>query len=96
MNKRLYITGFILIFAAIACGGLTGIFLFMIRDLPQIRSLETYTPSAITRIYSADNQLLAELYRKKRDPVSLDKIPNYLKQAIITAEDPTVLRTRRY
>ncbi len=87
MNKRLYITGFILLFTAIACGSIAGMFLFMIRDLPQIRSLETYTPSAITRIYSTDNKLLAELYREKRDPVPLDKIPEYLQKALITAED---------
>ena len=87
MHKRFYITGFILILAAIVCGAATGFFLFMIRDLPQIRSLETYQPPAITRIYSADNVLLAELYREKRDPVRLEKIPDDLKRAIITAED---------
>ena len=87
MHKRFYITGFILILAAIVCGAATGFFLFMIQDLPQIRSLETYQPPAITRIFSADNVLLAELYREKRDPVRLGKIPDDLKQAIITAED---------
>jgi len=87
MNKRLYITGFILICTAVACGSIAGMFLFMIRDLPQIRSLETATPSAITRIYSADNKLLAELYREKRDPVTLEKIPAYLQKALITVED---------
>lgn len=87
MNKRLFITGFILLFVAVACGSITGLFLVMIRDLPQIRSLETFTPSAITRIYAADNKLLAELYREKRDPVPLEKIPAYLQKAVITAED---------
>ncbi|MBC2713810.1 MAG: PBP1A family penicillin-binding protein [Desulfobacteraceae bacterium] len=87
MNKRLYITGFILILTAVACGSITGMFLFMVRDLPQIRSLETFTPPAITRIYSADNTLLAEIYREKRDPVPLKKIPEYLQKAVITAED---------
>jgi len=87
MNKRLYITAFILISASVVCGVIAGTFLFLIRDLPQIRSLETYAPSAITRIYSADNQLLAELYREKRDPVPLEKIPAYLQSALITTED---------
>jgi penicillin-binding protein 1A len=87
MNKRFYITSFILLFTAMACGSIAGMFLFMIRDLPQIRSLETSRPSAITRIYSADNKLLAELYREKRDPVPLKKIPDYLQKAVITAED---------
>jgi penicillin-binding protein 1A len=87
MNKRFYITGFILLFTAIACGSIAGMFLFMTRDLPQIRSLETSRPSAITRIYNSDNKLLAELYREKRDPVPLKKIPDYLQKAVITAED---------
>jgi penicillin-binding protein 1A len=87
MNKRFYITAFTLLFTAVVCGSIAGMFLFMIRDLPQIRSLETSSPSGITRIYSADNKLLAELYREKRDPVPLKRIPTYLKQAIITAED---------
>lgn len=34
-------------------------------DLPQIRSLETFRPSAVTRIYSSDGILLAELYVEK-------------------------------
>ena len=87
MNKRLYLTGFILLFAAVACGSIVGLFLVMIRDLPQIRSLETFKPSAITRIYSADDELLAELYKKKRDPVPLKQIPKYLQKAVITVED---------
>jgi len=87
MNKRFYITGFFLLFTSVACGSMAGIFLFMIRDLPQIRSLETSSPSAITRIYAADNKLIAELYREKRDPVPLEKIPKYLQKAVITAED---------
>ncbi len=87
MNKRLYITGFILLFTAVACGSIVGLFLVMIRDLPQIRSLETFKPSAITRIYSADDKLLAELYKKKRDPVPLKEIPEYLQKAVITVED---------
>ena len=87
MNKRFYITSFILFFTAVVCGSIAGMFLVMVRDLPQIRSLETFQPSAITRIYSADDKLLAELYREKRDPVPLKKIPEYLQKAVITAED---------
>ena len=81
------------IFAAVTlmggllCGILVGSFLAFTRDLPQIRSLETFTPSTITRVYSSDNVLLAEFYDEKRDPVSLADIPPYLKEALITTED---------
>ncbi len=78
--------------AAVLIGGITfgvlaGAFFAFTRDLPQIRSLETYSPSAITRINSADNKIIAELYVEKRDPVRFSDLPNYLIKALITTED---------
>ena len=87
MMKRKFTVGFITLIIAVICGSITGMVLSLISDLPQIRSLETFTPSAITRIYSSDNVLLAELYKKKREPVPLKKIPDYLKKALIITED---------
>ncbi len=66
---------------------ITGVFLAITRDLPQIRSLETYRPSAVTRIYSSDNILLAELFAEKRDPVPVEDIPAFLKEALVATED---------
>ena len=75
----------------IACsvfsGILAGVFLALTHDLPQILSLETFRPSSVTRIYSADKVLLAELFVEKRDPVPLKAIPDYLKKALIATED---------
>jgi len=78
--------------AAILLGGvlvgvLAGAFLALSRDLPQIRSLEDFQPEAATRIYSADNVLLTELYVARRHPVALERIPAKLKQAVIITED---------
>ena len=73
--------------ASILFGSLVGAFFAFTRDLPQIRSLEEYTPSAVTRIYSADNKLIAELYAERRDPVSLTDMPDDLIKALITTED---------
>jgi len=64
-----------------------GVFLAITRDLPQIRALETYRPSAVTRIYSSDNILLAELFAEKRDPVPIEDIPAFLKEALVATED---------
>ena len=85
LNKK--ITVFIVLLAGAAAGVLAGAFFAFTRDLPEIRTLETFRPQAITRIYSADKQLLAELYLEKRDPVPLDSIPSYLKAALIATED---------
>jgi penicillin-binding protein 1A len=73
--------------AGIICGILAGFFLALRHDLPQISSLENFRPSAITRIYSSDRVLIAELFAEKRDPVPLKIIPEYLKKAMITTED---------
>ena len=71
----------------IICGILAGFFLALTHDLPQISSLENFRPSAVTRIYSSDKVLIAELFAEKRDPVPLKVIPEYLKKAIVTTED---------
>jgi len=77
----------LIVMAGIICGILAGFFLALTHDLPQISSLENFRPSAVTRIYSSDKVLIAELFAEKRDPVTLKVIPEYLKKAIITTED---------
>ncbi len=69
------------------CGATSGAFLVLTKDLPQIIALENYRPSAITRVYSSDQVLIAELYAEKRDPVPLDDIPDMLVAALLTTED---------
>ena len=78
---------FVVLLTGVAVGVLTGTFFAFTRDLPQIQTLETFRPQAVTRIYSADKQLLAELYLEKRDPVALEQIPSHLKAALIATED---------
>jgi len=68
-------------------GIMAGVFIALTHDLPQIRSLETFIPSSVTRIYSSNKVLLTELYLEKRDPVPLKAIPFYLKKALIATED---------
>jgi penicillin-binding protein 1A len=87
--KRKRPTGLVWIIAVtgLFCGLTAGALLALTRDLPQIQSLDNFKPSAITRIYSADQVLLAELFVEKRDPVPLSQIPEYLKSALLTTED---------
>ena len=68
-------------------GATAGAFLALTRDLPQIRQLENYEPSAATRVYSADQVLLAELFLEKRTPVPISQVPDHLKAALIATED---------
>jgi penicillin-binding protein 1A len=84
------------ILLVLACGTIIGVmagaFLALTHDLPQIRSLESFNPSSVTRIYSSDEVLLAELFVEKRDPVSLKIIPEYVKKALIATEDRSFYR----
>lgn len=73
--------------AAVVSGAVGGFFLAITHDLPQIRTLETFKPAAVTRIYSADKELLAELFTQKRVPVPLHMTPDYLRQAVVATED---------
>jgi penicillin-binding protein 1A len=86
LNKTKIIVFFLLIFGVI-CGSLTGAFIALTHDLPQIRSLENFKPDAVTRIYSTDQVLLAELFIEKREPVPLETIPRFLKAALVATED---------
>jgi len=81
-----------LLTSAVLVGIVVGAFLTLIRDLPEIRSLETFKPSAVTRIYSSDKVLLAELFAERRDPVPLSVIPKHLKDAIVATEDRNFYR----
>ncbi|MEW6673170.1 MAG: PBP1A family penicillin-binding protein [Thermodesulfobacteriota bacterium] len=82
----------LMVIAGVLCGMTVGVFLSLTHDLPQIRSLETYKPSAVTRIFSADHILLAELFVEKRDPVPLAMVPESLKAALLTTEDRNFYR----
>jgi penicillin-binding protein 1A len=87
-SPRRYMTYVILVTgAAMVSGASVGFFLALTHDLPQIQGLETFKPAAITRIYSADKELLAERFTEKREPVPLNVMPDDLKEAILATED---------
>ncbi|WP_167528021.1 penicillin-binding protein 1A [Desulfosarcina alkanivorans] len=83
LRTAILITGLV----GLLSGATAGAFLALTRDLPQIRELENFEPSAVTRVYSADQVLLAELFLEKRRPVPIEQIPAQLKSALIATED---------
>ena len=75
-------------FIAAAAGGiLSGVLFAYAGDLPQITALDNYSPSTITRVYSAQGQLIGEFATQRRVIVSYDDINPLLRQAIIATED---------
>jgi len=86
LNKS-KVTLMLVLMVGIICGSIAGAFFAFTHDLPQIRSLENFRPDAVTRIYSTDKVVLAELFVEKREPVPLEAIPRLLKAALVATED---------
>ena len=87
MKKSFWIKSSLLILAALACGAAAAAVFTAMRDLPEIRRLENFSPSSVSRIYSADEVLLSEVFVQKRIPVTLERIPDRLEDALLATED---------
>src|SRR5262249_11493200 len=80
--------GLIVLFLIAALAGiLSGVMLAYAGDLPQISVLDNYNTSTITRVYSAQQQLIGEFATQRRVVVGYDDINPLLHQAIIATED---------
>jgi len=64
-----------------------GVYFYISKDLPQIRSLTQYHPPIITTVYSDDNRKIAEFFNERRIIKPLDEMPPALINAFIAAED---------
>ena len=63
-----------------------GYIFYLSQNLPSLDQLENYDPDLVTRIYSADGEILDELYLEKRIFIGLNQIPNNVKNALISSE----------
>ena len=57
------------------------------QSLPDYRQLAKYEPAVTTRLYAGDGQLLKEYATEQRLFMPVNKIPDLVKQAFISAED---------
>jgi penicillin-binding protein 1A len=80
--------GIVALFIVAAMAGiLSGVLFAYAGDLPKISALDDYAPSTITRVYSANNQVIGEFATQRRVVVGYDEINPLLRQAIIATED---------
>jgi len=56
-------------------------------NLPSLEALTEYQPKVPLRIYTAEGVLIGEFGEERRAVVSIDEVPQALKNAIIAAED---------
>ena len=68
-------------------GALGGLLYWSLADLPEVKSLESYTPLESSFVYSADGQVLAEFYLERRNFIPHYNIPDTIKKAFIAIED---------
>ncbi len=56
-------------------------------NLPPLEALTDYKPKQPLRVYTADGALVAEFGEERRAFMPIAQVPDYMKQAIIAAED---------
>ncbi|MDA8129157.1 MAG: penicillin-binding protein 1A [Betaproteobacteria bacterium] len=56
-------------------------------NLPPLEALTDYRPKLPLRVYTADGALIGEFGEERRAFIPIEKVPAYMKQAIIAAED---------
>lgn len=64
------------------------------RSLPDINKLKSYQPSETTKFYSADNKLIGLVFKENRTWLSLEEIPDVVKNSIIAIEDARFYKHR--
>ncbi|OGZ19318.1 MAG: hypothetical protein A3F95_01325 [Candidatus Nealsonbacteria bacterium RIFCSPLOWO2_12_FULL_39_31] len=84
---RLFVFGFALVLLFFIFS--VGVFIYYAKDLPRPEKFTEKTFNQSTKIYDRTGQaLLYELYgEEKREVVALSEISNYMKEAVISAED---------
>ena len=85
-KKRNIFLCFFLVCLAALFGAVSALNLYLL-SLKPISNLEDIKPNPVTTIYSADGEVIKTFTAFKFEKVSIDKIPEYLKQAIIATED---------
>ncbi len=71
----------------IAAGLFLAFVVIIIIDFFRVRDIAGYTPNVTTKIYDQRGELVAELFRQKREVVPLERVPKQLIQAFIAIED---------
>ena len=83
--KRIFFNTFLFCFGSLIC--IIIYLLFISRDLPSLDELQKFNPDQVSKIISSDGEVLKKLYVAKRDMVSINVIPEHLRNALLSMED---------
>tara|TARA_B100001142_G_scaffold301645_1_gene327449 strand:+ start:16043 stop:18217 length:2175 start_codon:yes stop_codon:yes gene_type:complete len=83
--KRIFFNTFLFCFGSLIC--IIIYLLFVSKDLPSLDELQKFNPDQVSKIISSDGEVLKKLYVAKRDMVSINVIPENLRNALLSMED---------
>jgi len=72
---------------AIFVGAAGGAIYWGLSDLPEVKSLEGFSPLESSMVYSSDGKVLAEFYLERRNYIPYYSTPDHIKKAFIAIED---------
>jgi len=78
---------FLLVAAAIGFTSIFVTYLVVSKDLPDVESLRDIQLQVPLRVYTSDDKLISVFGEKRRIPVQIAEMPDYLKNAFIAGED---------
>jgi len=77
----------ILLLLAIVLGTGTGVLISSFEDTTDIASLEDFKPEIPSKIYDRNGILISEIFTVKREPITFEKLPKDLINALLAIED---------
>jgi penicillin-binding protein 1A len=87
MRWALYPLATLVALAAIGLAALAAISLLAWPNLPSLEALTDYQPRIPLRVYTSDGHLITEFGEERRTVVTINEVPEVIKQALIAAED---------
>ena len=83
--KRLVVV--VVLLCAFGVGGVAAHLAVLSNDLPDLSSLSDYKPPVTSKVFDHNGNLVARFYEERRTVVPIEKIPDVVKNAFISAED---------
>jgi len=83
--RKAFVIVIILFFLGGALGA--GFIYYLSRDLPTLKELQKFSPNEITKIYSADGQVIEKIGLQLRSIVPREELPQAIINAVIAVED---------
>ena len=63
------------------------LYLFILLDIPNLKSIKDYEPRMTTLVLAGDHQVVKEIFEENRRVVSMEMMPDLLPKAFVAAED---------